>query len=77
MAPAAEKLLDAILALPDEDRIELAEALVASFQATDRPPFDESWREIIQRRSAELRSGKATPIPWAEVKRQAWEETGG
>ena len=77
MNPTTEQLVDAALALPDGDRMELVETLIASFQPVDQPPFDESWREIIQRRSAELRSGQVAPVPWAEVKRQAWEKAGG
>jgi putative addiction module component (TIGR02574 family) len=77
MNATAEQLLNAALALPDDDRLEFAEALIASFQPSDRPPFDESWREVIRRRSAELRSGQVTAIPWEEVKRQAREKTGG
>jgi putative addiction module component (TIGR02574 family) len=72
-----EQLFDAVLALPEADRLELTEALIASLGPDDRPPFDESWREVIRRRSAELRSGQVTPIPWAEVKRQAREKAGG
>lgn len=72
-----ENVLNAALALPDEDRVELVEALIASLQSEDCPPFDESWREVIQRRSAELRSGQVAPVPWAEVKRQAREKAGG
>ncbi len=77
MNSMTEQLLDAALALPDGDRVELVEALIASFQPEDRPPFDESWREIIQRRSAELRSGQVTPVPWTEVKNRAREKAGG
>ena len=77
MTQTTEQVLDAALALPAGDRIELVEALIASLQPTDRPPFDESWREVIQRRSAELRSGKVTPVPWEEVKRHARERAGG
>lgn len=40
-------------------------------------PFDETWREVIQRRSQELRSGQATSVLWEEVKRQAREKAGG
>jgi putative addiction module component (TIGR02574 family) len=75
--PASEHLLSAALALPDEDRLQLAEALLVSLQPVDKPPFDESWRHIIKRRSEELRVGKVTPVPWAEVKRQAEETAGG
>ena len=77
MNASIEQLFDAALALPDGDRVELAEALLASLQPDDRPPFDESWREVIQRRSLELRAGQVTGIPWAEVKRQAREKAGG
>ncbi|MBI1915284.1 MAG: addiction module protein [Planctomycetes bacterium] len=68
MNPTAEQLLTAALALPNDDRLELAEALIVSVQPGDRPPFDESWREVIRRRSAELREGKVVPVPWSEVK---------
>ncbi len=77
MSPATDQLFDAALALPEEDRLELAEALLASLQPSDRPPFDESWREVIRRRSAELQSGQVAPIPWEEVKRRARESSGG
>jgi putative addiction module component (TIGR02574 family) len=77
MNPTMENLLNTALALPHEDRMELVEALIASLPPEDRPPFDESWREVIQRRSAELRSGQVAPVPWAEVKRQAREKAGG
>jgi putative addiction module component (TIGR02574 family) len=72
-----EELLTAALALPREERVELVEALLVSLQPEDRPPFDESWREVILRRSAELRSGQVQPVPWEEVKRQAREKAGG
>ena len=77
MNAATENVLNAALVLPDGDRLELAEAIIASLQPEDQPPFDESWREVIQRRSAELRSGQVTPIPWGEVKQRARETTGG
>jgi putative addiction module component (TIGR02574 family) len=73
MSSTTEEVLSAALALPDGDRLELVEALIASLQPTDRPPFDDSWREVIRRRSAELRSGAVSPVLWAEVKRQARE----
>jgi putative addiction module component (TIGR02574 family) len=71
MSLAAERVLDDALGLPDEDRLELVEALIVSLQPPDRPPFDESWREVIRRRCAELRSGQVVAVPWAEIKREA------
>ena len=77
MNQTAEHVLTTALSLSDEDRLELLEALIDSFQPPDQPPFDESWREVVQRRSVELKSGAVTPVPWAEVKRQAREAIGG
>jgi putative addiction module component (TIGR02574 family) len=73
---ATQQLFDAALSLPDDDRVELVEALIASFRPDDRPPFDDSWRAVFERRSAELQAGRATPVPWAEVKRSAREKAG-
>lgn len=70
---SADQLLDAALALPDDERLELAEALAASLRPSDRPPFDESWRAVIRRRSEELRSGAVAAVPWAEVRREVVE----
>ncbi len=77
MTPTAEQVLTAALQLPDVDRLELIEALIDSVESPHRPPFDESWREVIRRRSAELDSGGVAPVPWAEVKRRAREAADG
>jgi putative addiction module component (TIGR02574 family) len=76
MGQSAEQVLAAALELPDADRIELIEALIDSVGGPDDPPFDESWRDVIRRRSAELASGRAVAVPWAEVKRRAREAAG-
>jgi putative addiction module component (TIGR02574 family) len=77
MSPALEQVREAAMNLSEDDRRELVEALLASLLPSDRPPFDESWREVIQRRSEELRTGKVCAVPWEEVKRRAREQTGG
>jgi putative addiction module component (TIGR02574 family) len=77
MSPTTEQLLEVALGLPDGDRLELVEALAASLRAEDQPPFDDSWREVVRRRFAEVRSGAVTPVPWSEVKRHARETAGG
>ena len=51
MTQTAEQLLISALELPDADRLELIEALIDSVDSPDRPPFDESWREVIRKRS--------------------------
>ena len=77
MNPTAEQVLTAALNLPEDDRLELVEALIVSFQPSDEPPFDDSWREVIRRRSAELSSGRVVPVSWTKVKQQAREAAGG
>jgi putative addiction module component (TIGR02574 family) len=77
MTTTTEQLLTAALGLPDGDRLELVEALIASLQPRGQPPFDDSSREVIQRRSAELASGQVVAVPWTEVKRRAREAAGG
>lgn len=73
----AEQLIITALGLPDEDRLEIVEALIASFQSSDQAPFDESWRGVIRERSGELDAGLMNPTPWEHVKRRARESIGG
>ena len=42
MTTNVDHVLSAALALSDGDRLELVEAIVASLQPEDRPPFAES-----------------------------------
>jgi putative addiction module component (TIGR02574 family) len=69
MSATIEKLREEIHALPKEDR----EALLALvIEDVEEPPLDfyPDWDAELDRRSAELRSGKVEGIPWEEVKRQ-------
>jgi putative addiction module component (TIGR02574 family) len=73
MMPMTEQVLQSALALPSEERFQLIEALIAADQA---PPFDESWRAVIQRRSAEIDAGTAAEVPWAEVRQRLRRQVG-
>ena len=77
MSSTAQELLNAALALPEDERLQVVEALIVSLQPEDQPPFDESWRPIVRKRSAELLSGQVVAIPWDEVKRETEESAGG
>lgn len=74
MQPATEQLLQSALALPSEERFQLVEALIAAEQLP--PPFEESWRAIIQRRSAEMDAGTVAEIPWSEVRQRLRRQVG-
>jgi putative addiction module component (TIGR02574 family) len=76
MPATANEVLGAALELPEDERLELVEALIVSFQGNDSEILDERWRDEIRRRSSELASGQVTSVPWAEVKRQAREAVG-
>jgi putative addiction module component (TIGR02574 family) len=70
---ATEQLLKTALALPDEERLALVEALLAECDRTLARPFDDAWLAEIQRRSAEIDAGTAALTPWPEVKRRVRE----
>jgi putative addiction module component (TIGR02574 family) len=74
MLPATEQVLQTALALPPDERFQLVEALFAAEQVP--PPFEESWRAVIQRRSAELDSGAVADIPWSEVRQRLRRQVG-
>ena len=74
MLQTTEQLLRTALALPSEERFQLIEALIAADQI--QPPFDESWRAEIHRRSEELDSGAVPGIPWSEVRQRLRRQVG-
>ncbi len=71
MSQGVSQLLQAALALPEEEQLQLVAALLAAVDERGLRPFDDSWLEEIRRRSAEYDSGSVQPIPWAEVKERA------
>ena len=63
----AKQLLDEALALPEDEREELAATLLDSLEAAPHA-ISVDDRDEIERRASEARSG-APGIPWAEVQR--------
>jgi putative addiction module component (TIGR02574 family) len=68
MSPATEQLLQAALALPEEERLELVDALLVSQRSEGELPFDPAWLGEIQRRSAEIEAGTVQLTPWSVVR---------
>jgi putative addiction module component (TIGR02574 family) len=68
MRPGTERLFQAVLALPEEERSELIEALLVSQDQPDELPFDQEWLAEIQSRSAEVDSGSVQLTPWSIVR---------
>ncbi len=76
MSPATEQVYRNALALADDERAVLLDALLAVDEPGDTPPLDESWREVIASRSAELDAGTVTAVPWEEVRDKARRRVG-
>ncbi len=70
MSPDVAELLEKALALPPEARAALAGSLLESLDDEVDGSVEEEWNKEIARRIAELDSGKAKTIPWAEARRQ-------
>jgi putative addiction module component (TIGR02574 family) len=68
MGPKAQKLLEAALELPEDERADVVGALVESLGPTD-PDHEGAWSEEIKRRIQEVESGKVKTIPWEQVDR--------
>lgn len=66
-----QEVLEAACSLPEEDRLELVDELIATLEPEDKPPLDEEWVAEIQRRSREYDAGRMPAVPWDVVKDQA------
>lgn len=61
-------ILEVALTLPDEQRVQLVDALIATLAPEDQPEFDEALISELERRCDELDAGHATTVPWEEVR---------
>jgi len=66
MTDLVDELAHKARALSPEERVRLAEELLATVQEVD-PQVEAAWDEEIRRRLAEIDSGKAKLIPADEV----------
>lgn len=65
-----ERLRSEALSLPQEERAELAQHLMASLDAPADPDAAEAWDKEILRRLAEIDAGTAKLIDRAELRRR-------
>jgi putative addiction module component (TIGR02574 family) len=73
----AEQLLKESLALPAEERVYLAEAILASCDPSGDLPFSPTWIVEAKRRCAEIDAGGVTLTPWDDVKRRVRQKLEG
>jgi putative addiction module component (TIGR02574 family) len=65
---AAQKLFDEALALPERERLALAEALFDSLPREDQAKVDEAWRVELLARMEQVRKGDVQLESWDEVR---------
>ena len=69
MTQEAHELLQKALALPENERAELAGNLISSLDTTVDPDVDAAWQAEVARRAQEVELGEVKTVPW-EVVRQ-------
>ena len=70
MTQEAHDLLQKALALPENERAELAGNLLSSLDTTVDQDVDAAWQEEVVRRLKEVQSGKVKTLPWEEVQQK-------
>jgi putative addiction module component (TIGR02574 family) len=67
---SSETVVNAALALPEEERAMLAERLLESLPATGDVTDDDLAAEL-ERRRADVTGGTAEAVPWSQLRREA------
>ena len=70
MTQEARDLLQKALALPENERAELAGNLLSSLDTTVDQDVDAAWQQEVAHRLDEVQSGKVKTIPWEEVQQK-------
>jgi putative addiction module component (TIGR02574 family) len=65
----ARKIFEQALALPEQERAALIDALADTLQGEEQAEIDEAWRVEILRRVEQVRKGEVTLESWEDVRR--------
>jgi hypothetical protein len=77
MTDAARRLLDQVLALPEEERVHIASEVLASLDGPADIGWDEAWLAELERRE-QAAAERGLPAPeWAEVRARILARLGG
>ena len=68
MAADTKRLFEEACALPEDERIRLAERLLATVDDGTEEEIAAAWNAEIERRARQLDEGSVQPVPWTEVK---------
>ena len=70
MNTSTSRILDAALALSEQERAEIACELLESLNPEGDDLLDDHWSQELDRRLAEVRRGEGDTVSWSELKRE-------
>ena len=70
MTPEVSKLLERALTLSVEEQEALADSLISNLGSKVDEGVQAAWHAEIEKRIADLDSGKAKTVPWEEVRQR-------
>jgi putative addiction module component (TIGR02574 family) len=73
MGPKAQRVLEAALALPEDERADVVGALLESLDGPADEGVEEAWADEIKRRIEDVESGAVKTIPWEEARKHLWQ----
>lgn len=74
MSLTTERVLEDVLALPDDQRAEIAIRVLQSLDREVDPDAEEAWAVEIERRCASVDAGEVTLSEWHDVRRRIEKE---
>ena len=70
MSTVSHKILQDILALPEDEQAEIAARLIESLDNLADAGVDEAWAAEIERRCTSLDAGEGVTSDWKDVRRR-------
>jgi putative addiction module component (TIGR02574 family) len=71
MTKPAKEILNAAIKLPEKERLQIVEELLASLDPVADDAVDAAWVEEVEKRSREIKEGTVRPLPWEDVRSAA------
>ena len=68
--PSAREIVEQAESLPVEERLLVVDSLLRTLNPPDAK-IDQQWVKVAEQRLAEIRAGRATPLPGDEVMARA------
>jgi putative addiction module component (TIGR02574 family) len=70
VSPRIQQVLREALQLPPKARADIAGTLLRSLDSREDPNVEEAWAAEVDRRVAEVDSGKVKLVPWERPRRR-------